>query len=104
MPEKFVVPRFSSEAEEAQWWDSHQDLIAEKFEQAAAAGELGRGRAAQMARERTTGGASPTITIRLPEADLERARKLAATRGLRYQTYLKMLIHESLDREERRAD
>lgn len=50
MTDKFVIPRFSSEAEEAEWWDSHQDLIAQKFVEAAAAGALGHGRVAERAR------------------------------------------------------
>jgi predicted DNA binding CopG/RHH family protein len=103
MPEKFVNPRFSSETEEAEWWDSHQDLIAEKFAQAAATGGLGHGRVARQALQAKSGGPSPTITIRVPQDDLARARKLAAKRGLRYQTYLRMLIHEGLEREEKRA-
>jgi predicted DNA binding CopG/RHH family protein len=44
--------------------------------------------------------AQPTSIRLLPE-DVERARKLAARHGLRYQTYLKMLLHEALDKEER---
>ena len=103
MTDKFVIPRFASEAEEAEWWDSHQDLIAEKFVQAAATGGLGQGRVAKQALQATSGGPSPTITIRVPQDDLSRARKLAARRGLRYQTYLRMLIHEGLEREEKRA-
>ena len=47
-------------------------------------------------------GPSPTITIRIAETDLQRARALAARKGLRYQTYLKMLLHEALDRDERK--
>ena len=31
--------------------------------------------------------------------DIELARKLAEKRGLKYQTYLKMLIHEALTSE-----
>jgi hypothetical protein len=42
------------------------------------------------------------ITIRFAEQDLWRARDLATKRGLRYQTYLKMLLHEALDNEEER--
>jgi predicted DNA binding CopG/RHH family protein len=34
---------------------------------------------------------------------LERARKLAAPKGIGYLTYLKMLLHEALGREERRS-
>jgi predicted DNA binding CopG/RHH family protein len=47
-------------------------------------------------------GASETVTIRIPEEELSRARHLAAKRGLRYQTYLKMLLHEALDAEEKK--
>lgn len=92
-------PRFKTEAEEAKWWSDNQELIAGRFEQAKAAGKLGKGTVARIAQER--GGTSPTITIRLPESDLERARNLAEKRGLRYQTYLKMLLHEALESEER---
>ena len=45
---------------------------------------------------------SVQIAIRLPEADLTQARKLAERKGLRYQTLLKMLVHEGLRREARR--
>ena len=100
MPEKLVVPKFKSEAAEAAWWAKSQDLIAANFEKAAVSGRLGRGTAARLARQRAS-AASPTITIRLPQNDLTRARAQAAKRGLRYQTYLKMLLHEALDRQER---
>lgn len=91
--------RFRTEAEEAKWWSENQELIAERFEKAKASGKLGKGTVARIAKERA--GASPTITIRLPESDLARARNLAAKRGLRYQTYLKMLLHEALSSEEK---
>src|SRR5215467_8995901 len=93
--------RFRTEADEAEWWAENQEFIADRFEQAKAAGELGKGTVVRMAQKRA--GASPTITIRLPESDLARARNLAAQKGLRYQTYLKMLLHEALASEERRS-
>jgi predicted DNA binding CopG/RHH family protein len=46
-------------------------------------------------------GITPPTTIRLAPDDISRARVLAERRGLRYQTYLKMLIHEALEREEK---
>lgn len=91
--------RFKTEADEAKWWSENQGLIADRFEQAKAAGKLGRGTFAKMARDKA--GASPTITIRLAESDLARARALAARKGLRYQTYIKMLLHEALETEEK---
>jgi predicted DNA binding CopG/RHH family protein len=97
-------PKFETEAEEADWWPKNQDLIADKFEEAAAAGKLGKGTVAQSAREKgARSGSSPTVTIRLAEADLARARSLAAAKGLRYQTYIKMLLHQALNSEEKRA-
>lgn len=99
MPKK--QPSFKSEAQEAEWWAKNQSLIADRFEEAKAAGKLGKGSVARVARERV--GASPTITIRLAEEDLTRARALAAEKGLRYQTYLKMLLHQALNSEEKRV-
>lgn|SRR5690242_6908607 len=96
-------PPFKTEAEEAEWWAKNQELIANRFEQAKAAGKLGKGTVARVARKRASEGASPTITIRLAEDDLTRARAFAAEKGLRYQTYLKMLLHQALNSEEQRA-
>lgn len=41
-------PRFKNEAQEAEWWANHQDFIADRFEQAKAAGTLGKGTVAMM--------------------------------------------------------
>jgi hypothetical protein len=97
-------PPFQTEAQEAEWWAKNQNLIADRFEEARSAGKLGMGTVARAARERASrAGASPTITIRLAEDDLTRARTLAAEKGLRYQTYLKMLLHQALDSEEKKS-
>ena len=81
------APAFRSEAEEARWWDRHQDLIADLL--------LKHGRR----------GAVPTknVSVRLPVSDIERARKLAEKRGVGYQTVIKTLLHEALKRESRTA-
>jgi predicted DNA binding CopG/RHH family protein len=89
MIEKRVLPDFKSEAEEAASWDSHQDEICQDFEQAAKEGRLGHGTAARI-------GGIPTTTIRLDPEDIALAREQASQRGLKYQTYLKMLVHEAL--------
>ncbi len=39
------------------------------------------------------------ISIRLPAPDLALARRLAQRKGLPYQTYIKRLLHDALDRE-----
>jgi hypothetical protein len=98
------MPPFKTETQEAKCWAKNQNLIADRLEQAKAAGRLGKGTVARVAGERAgQAGASPTITIRLAEEDLARARTLAAEKGLRYQTYLKMLLHQALNSEEKRA-
>jgi predicted DNA binding CopG/RHH family protein len=46
---------------------------------------------------------SVQIALRLPEADLAQARKIADRKGIGYQTLLKMLVREGLVREARRG-
>lgn len=42
------------------------------------------------------------ISIRLTVADLAKANEQAAAKGLPYQTYIKSLLHEALEREARK--
>ncbi|MGO9437325.1 MAG: hypothetical protein ACLPH3_17265 [Terracidiphilus sp.] len=86
---------FANEAEEAAWWEAHEDDLADEFEKATAEGRVGIGTVAKRA-------ALSTTTIRLDPDDIAKARVQAAERGLRYQTYLKMIIHEALSKEERK--
>jgi len=95
MAEKLKIPKFRNESEEARWWDSHQQEIADEFERAAADGRLGIGAVVRK-------GATPTTTIRLDPDDIARAKVQAKRRGLRYQTYLKMLLREALLQQERK--
>jgi len=95
MAQKLKIPKFENESQEAQWWDSHQEEVADEFEQAAADGRLGVGTVVRK-------GATPTTTIRLDPDDIARAKVQARSRGLRYQTYLKMLLREALLEEERK--
>lgn len=93
MKEEFQKKNFKSEEDEANWWDRQQDALAEEFQRAAAEGILGHGTVARK-------GITPTTTIRLAQDDILLARSQAGRRGLKYQTYLKMLIHEALQHEE----
>jgi predicted DNA binding CopG/RHH family protein len=81
------APRFQSEAEEAGWWDSHQDLVADLL--------LKHGRRAAIP--------SKSVTVRLPVTDIDKARQLADAKGMGYQTLIKALLHDALKREERKA-
>jgi len=90
---KLEIPVFENEGQEAKWWAENPDFILARFESAAAANRLGRGTAVRR-------GLTPTTTIRLDPADISRAKSQAERRGLKYQTYLKMLIHQALTQEE----
>ena len=96
MTKTLQTPEFKDEAEEAKWWADNQDLLVKEFKQAAKDGTLRRGRAPR-------GGITPNTTIRLDPADVEMAKAQAQERGLKYQTYLKMVIHQALMRESQAA-
>ena len=93
MTKTLQTPEFKSEAEEAAWWDSHPDETLALFKQAVQDGTLGRGTLARRSQTAAT-------SIRLDAADIELAKTIAQRRGLRYQTYLKMIIHQHLVQEE----
>ena len=87
--EKLLTPKFKGPEEEAQWWDANQTTVESLFVKAAEEGTLRRGTLAKR-------GQTPTTTIRLASDDIELAKQQAAERGLKYQTYLKMIIHQAL--------
>ncbi len=95
------MPSFKSESGEADWWASRDGRAyvkrksAEGRSKGAKAG--GSNLVAQLNEKR-----SIQIAIRLPEADLAQAREIAHRKGVGYQTLLKMLLHEGLERESRR--
>jgi predicted DNA binding CopG/RHH family protein len=66
--------------------------------EAAFAAEIYRDRAAinRKAQEVMASG-SRQITIRLDNSELALARRQAEAKGLKYQTYIKMLLHEALE-------
>ena len=39
------------------------------------------------------------VTIRLPDQDIATARELAERKGVGYQTYIKLLLHDALRKE-----
>ncbi len=92
MAQLLNTPEFKSPEEEAAWWDANQTTVESLFTAAAAEGTLQRGTLAKR-------GNTPTTTIRLPPEDIAIAKAQAAKRGLRYQTYLKMVIHQALRQE-----
>ena len=100
------IPKFRTESEEADWWASPvgrayvKQKSAEAQSKRAAKGtrRAGSRLVAMLNKKR-----SVQIALRLPEADLAQARKIAERKGIGYQTLLKMLLREGLTREARRV-
>jgi hypothetical protein len=90
------LPAFKSEAEEAQWWYDNREAHAEEFVRAIDEGRVTRG--AMAAR-----GLIRTPSIQIDPEDLSRAKTLAEKKGILYQTYLRVLIHDALEREAKMA-
>jgi uncharacterized DUF497 family protein/predicted DNA binding CopG/RHH family protein len=86
-----VIPKFSSEAEEAAWWDRHRSEIEAEIRQ-----RMKQKR--PMTLDGLLRGEKPSrpVTLRIAKEDLETARRLAARKGVGYQTYIKMLLREAL--------
>ena len=91
LKKQITIPKFRTEAEEADWWDGHPEVATEIMKRAIKSGKARR--------------AVPlkTVTMRLPVPDIQAARGLAQRKGLPYQTYMKMLLHEALEKERRTA-
>jgi predicted DNA binding CopG/RHH family protein len=107
MPKKQLADT-RTEAEEARWFEQNQSRILRLFEQAEREGALRiSGKSIGITVSKRTGALlkprSQKVMLRIPTDDLDRARRLAGGKGLGYQTYMKMLLREGMDREERRA-
>jgi hypothetical protein len=96
LAKKLQTPDFKSEADEARWYEKNHDALLSEFKGALKDGPLGRGFLAKR-------GLTPTVTIRLDKRDIELAKQQAELGGLRYQTYLTMLVHQALRGEDPRG-
>ncbi len=85
-----TIPKFRATDQEADWWESREGKrIATEI--------MRRGIAGGTAKRRKV--ALKTVTMRLPEPDIEAAKDLAFRKGIPYQTYIKMLLHEAIEKE-----
>ncbi|MCX5771335.1 MAG: CopG family antitoxin [Candidatus Hydrogenedentes bacterium] len=96
------VPKFKNESEEANWWASRAGRAYVKQKSAEAKSRGIETKGSNLVRKLNE-KSSVQIAIRLPAADLAQARKIAEHKGIGYQTLMKMLVHEGLARESRRA-
>ncbi len=95
-----------TEAAEARWFEQNQDRLLKLFEQAGNEGALRVGEKSigiTLSKQTETLQKPPSqkVMLRIPTGDVERARRLAADKGIGYQTYIKMLLRAGLDREEK---
>ena len=96
-----ALPAFKNESEEADWWASREgrSFLKQRSAELETLEEKPKGSRLVAGLNKTT---SVQIALRLPETDLAEARRIATRRGIGYQTLLKMLLHEGLQREARR--
>jgi uncharacterized DUF497 family protein len=96
-----VMPKFVTQAQEADWWASREGREFLKQKTAGTGSKAGAPRGSRLV-GRLNKVSSVQIALRLPEPDVAQARELASRKGIGYQTLIKMLVHEGLRREARR--
>jgi hypothetical protein len=93
------VPKFKSADEEAAWWASEDGREFLKHHSSGSSLQKGKGSILVAGLSQAS---SVQIALRLPAPDVAKARQIAGRKGIGYQTLLKMLVHEGLQREARR--
>ena len=83
--ESMSLPTFASREEEAAWFDQNRDRLIDLV--------LQHGRVTGPRRVVTR-----QLTMRVPVADIERAKEIAEQQGIGYQTVLKQAIRKGLKR------
>jgi len=91
------MPKFKNESEEADWWYANRKAVERELRNAKPVTDA-NGKPMTVAAIVKEHAAKQTqaISLRLPVADIERAKKQASARGIGYQTLIRMILHESL--------
>jgi hypothetical protein len=103
---KKKLSEMKTAAEEARWFEDNQDRLLKLFEKAGKEGALrvgGKSVGITLSTKTETVQRPPSqkVMLRIPTGDVDRARRLAADKGIGYQTYIKMLLRAGLDRDEK---
>jgi hypothetical protein len=96
-----TIPVFKTESEAADWWSSSAGRAFVKKNSAASTADQKPPKGSPLVSSLNK-SSSVQIALRLPETDLAAARMIATRKGIGYQTLLKMLVHEGLEREAQR--
>src|SRR2546430_10342498 len=94
---KLVIPSFRNEKEEAAWWQKHRAEV-EGDLRLAMRERRGTLSINDVLAQTKRKNELQHITIRLASEDVATARQLADGKGIGYQTYIKLLLHEALRR------
>jgi predicted DNA binding CopG/RHH family protein len=94
---KLVIPSVKGEREEAAWWEKHRAEVEADLRLAMRGGATVSlsDVLSQAKRKRDL----QPVTIRLASEDIVTARRLADDKGIGYQTYIKLLLHQALQKE-----
>ena len=93
---KLVIPSFQSESAEAARWQKHRAAVEEDLR--AAMRERKTVSLDEIVAQSRRKNELLPVTIRLASEDIAAARQLADDRGIGYQTYIKLLLHDALQK------
>ena len=94
---KLVIPPFKGEREEAAWWEKHRAEVEADLRLAMREGNtISLSDVLSQAKRKKD---LQPVTIRLASEDIVTARRLADDKGIGYQTYIKLLLHQALHKE-----
>lgn len=100
--ERPKVPKFGTEAEEAEWWDAHMDMVEDQLLSAMRDGTaqvLTRKRLLEKLKQsKNAAEATTSLTIPLSEQDLTKIHSLAQERHLDDAALAAALLSEALRR------
>jgi predicted DNA binding CopG/RHH family protein len=96
---KIVIPQFESPNAEARWFDRNRARLEADISRRLITGDTTTLAGALLQSAAKEKAKLKPVTIRMLPCDLDAARRLAAEKGLPYQTYIKVLLREALRRE-----
>jgi hypothetical protein len=92
------LPKFSTEAEEAAWWYEHRQDTSDRLAGAVKSGTTTNTR--DFLREHGLIVDTEPVVVPVHSDDAERAKVLAASKGISFEEYLASLVHEGIGRDE----
>ena len=100
-PAGLPLPKFRSEKEAADYFDTHS--VADAWNQLQETGPARASKALEDSIRRRHRAAKAPISIRLATDQIAAAKRIAAAKSVGYQTQLRMWIAEGIRREAKRA-